>query len=229
MKVAIIGAEGNMGKRYGSILNSLGVEYKGFEIGDKPYYETFTHIIVATPTNCHIKDLDDIIVAAHDKRTINVLCEKPIHSSVKDRCLEYTLKRYEKSKCNLYMVNQYAYYAQDIYYSDGQTVYDFYNSGKDSILWDCIQLIYLAKGAIKLANNSPVWDCKINGIKLDRESIDLCYMKMIKDFISYGKEYDKLWGISDIRKAHKIVGKVWQDQGLSNRNSGEIHIYKITE
>jgi hypothetical protein len=121
----------------------------------------------------------------------------------------------------IFMVNQYAYYSHQIYEGVGKTSYDYYNSGGDGIFWDCIQLIYLAKETICLSNNTPIWFAQINGVELDRETIDLCYVKMIHDFYEDGKIYGQRWGRSEIIEAHN---KVLEYGKNTNWNSSALFI-----
>jgi hypothetical protein len=122
------------------------------------------------------------------------------------------------------MVNNYAYYCDGIIETVGDTHYDYYNSGADGLAWDCIQLIHLAKSGVGyLRNDSPIWDCMINGTRLNRELIDMCYVKMIKDFESDGELYGRLWGSKDIEAAHN---KVMAYKEGPNRHSSSKHIDK---
>jgi hypothetical protein len=57
----------------------------------------------------------------------------------------------------------------------------------------------------------------INGTQLNRELIDLCYVKMIKDFDSDGKLYGRLWGSEDIEQAHYKA--LAYSQSLNRRSS----------
>jgi hypothetical protein len=199
--ICVIGAKGNMGRRYISICNYLDIPCIGCDFDEiPPYSDKFTtHFIIATPTDTHEKILKSICELK--KHSCKILCEKPINTTGYLSVLDDI----KESGHEIFMVNQYAYYSHLIYESNGVTSYNYYNSGKDGIFFDCIQLIHLAKDEIKLSNNNPIWDASINGVKLDRETIDLCYVKMIKDFYSNGEVYGKLWGESDIKTAHEKV------------------------
>ena len=223
MKVLVVGANGNMGRRYCSILDHLEVDYDTHEINQPSSKVKYNYILVATPTTDHLHTLDEL---SKYQNNAKILCEKPISKTTSiytKRKLDHILELFSD---NLFMVNQYAYYSENIEIpKESVTLYDFYNSGKDGISWDCIQLIHLAKGAIVLKNESPIWKCKINGVSLDREQIDLCYIKMIKDFLNDGKEYGRLWGLDDIRVSHK---KARAHERLFNRDSSPIDVNEIT-
>jgi hypothetical protein len=221
-KVCVIGAKGNMGRRYMAILAHLGVEAVGVDVDDDDepgQLKGITHYIVAVPTYRHVWVLRQLTSFYRPQNTDaghRILCEKPV---TKDRAeLEY-LERRVKRGHKIYMVNQYAYYSDQLPQKSGITCYDYYNSGKDGTHWDCIQLIHLARGEITtLTNKSPVWRCVINGTELNREAIDLCYVKMIRDFISDGREYGRLWGWDDIKASHEKVFRYYED---SCRGAGE--------
>jgi hypothetical protein len=213
--ICIIGGKGNMGTRYTRICEVSGIPVHVVDVGDPvPKNNQFTHFLIATPTETHERILFQLMVANTDP--INILCEKPIVKGDKIPALGFA----EKRGHNLYMVNQYAYYSENITDGQGITEYNYFNSGKDSLVWDCITLIHLAKGKISLSNTSPIWRAHINGVKLDRDQIDMCYIKMIKDFHTNGETYGRLWGTEDIRQAHKKAKHATN----YNWNSGPIYI-----
>lgn len=210
MKFLVIGGAGNMGKRYCSILKYL--NYK-FDICDpmigKPYHiykmKDYTHVIVATPTDAHFYYLNILSEHSH----LKVLCEKPFCKTLTEinsfLSIDPTLRQ------NLFMVNNYEYankMAQEIFYrgrEDKDTEYNFYNTGSDGVLFDCIQLLYLAEGNIKIQNSSPMWSCKINGRPLDRHQIDPSYVYMIRDF---GAGRLIQWDIRKLIRIHKFI---WEE------------------
>jgi hypothetical protein len=198
--IHIVGYKGNMGRRYAAICKYEGIKYSGNDstgaIRESEKY------IIATPTDTHAHILLDI--ATTISKPASFLIEKPI-----DRNFKKGLRAIEAAESlghKVYMVNNYAYYSEGIIEDEGDTHYDFYNSGGDGIAPDCIQLIHLARNGVGyLKNENPVWDCMINGTQLNRELIDICYIRMIKDFYSDGKLYNRLWGREDIAAAHDKV------------------------
>ena len=203
--LCIIGAGGNMGRRYSAICQLEKIAFTPIDKNDPlPRNGDHTHFLITTPTDTHLKILDSLV--ANNINRMSILIEKPLVNSLCLAELIAALKKARRLGHSVYMVNQYAYYSHGIADSEGPTYYDYYNSGKDGIFWDCIQLLYLARNGVPfLKNKSPIWHCMINGVKLDRELIDLCYLKMLKDFITDGDTYGRHWYERDIIKAHKSV------------------------
>ena len=204
--ICVIGGKGNMGKRYAAILRHEGMPHTIIDKGDQfpPAEEGVTHFIIATPTDTHAEILQ--AVTSKYAAPVHILVEKPFTRLWGNLDGLKPVKEAIDQGYHVYMVNQYAYYSEGIIEGEGPTWYDFYNSGADGILWDCIQLIHLAKHIpATLANNAPVWQCGINGRRLNRELIDLCYVKMLKDFVTNGAEYGRLWGWKDIKESHQKV------------------------
>jgi hypothetical protein len=213
-KILIIGCNGSMGKRYSAICKFLKIPFKGIDIGEYFDPDDYSNFIIATPTDTHLR-VARLIIDNSTKHT-RILCEKPIAivshvvNELSDVILDAKALGHE-----FFMVNQYAYYP-GLPTEKEPTFYNFYQSGKDGLKWDCIQIIYLARGEIILDNTSPVWECKINGLWLNRETLDECYVDMIDDFFRNSKR--KLWAWDDIFKAHL---KVVEYEENPNRNSGE--------
>lgn len=187
----IVGSKGNMARRYAAIFKHLGVDYVGIDQGDAaPIKGTFDSILLCTPTWRHIDDIFFSMGAA-----VPVLCEKPIGTnltSVLDLC-----DMAQTSGLALRMVNQYAHINIK---SEGLTSYSYYNSGKDGLVHDCISLVALARGDIRLSNISPIWKCTLNGTRLSPAVMDHAYIAMIEDWLR-GNVSD----IPYIRSAHQKV------------------------
>ena len=217
-KVGVAGCNGNMGRRYVAILKHLGIEYHGWDYADyMPHELQFnsklddcTHFIIATPSINHIENIR--YLASFDRP---ILCEKPIALEKKDLLeLEVIYEKHRELK--LLMVNNY-YYAYR--HSGGKnrfhetTSYDYYNTGGDGLALDCIQLLRYANGRIIIKNTSPRWQCEINGVKIERASIDDSYIAMINDFIKTSDYYpDKKNGYKEEKKqifdCHKLAFKL---------------------
>ena len=116
MKICILGANGNMGRRYQAILNRELCVFDAFDIGDHfPNPNDYSHIILTTPTNLHLSHLSQIDAMAD--KPVNILCEKPIYKiDTPEKREEFykILGRLEKNGHKLNMVNQYAYYSNGI-------------------------------------------------------------------------------------------------------------------
>jgi hypothetical protein len=203
--VCVVGSNGNMGRRYLSVLRHLAIESCGVDEHDSLSEVDATHFIVATPTDSHIDVLKEIISTRPEP--VSVLCEKPFvkTDSVDTQKILAAMtifSEYEQHGSNLYMVNNYAYYPQ-LTHTKGLTVYDYYHSGGDGLEWDCIQLIHLAKGKMLLSNSSPAWTVYINGTLLSKDHIDQSYISMVDDFVH--ENQGKLWGYGDTVLAHLKV------------------------
>lgn len=192
MKVLLVGSEGSIGQRYKAILNYLKVPFFTYDVKTdrrNVLYKEYSHLIVATPTYTHLD------IAQAIPKDVFALIEKPIVTKEKD------LLTLEKAlHPRIFQVNQYAYIPG--INGDGETYYNFFRTGSDGILFDCITLIYLAKSIINLGNTSPFWQCKINGRDILYQSLEQSYVNMIKDFL--GKR-EFLWNEENIIKAHKAV------------------------
>lgn len=179
MKVAVFGAAGNMGRRYSAILKHLGHEAIPVEIGDDCLAAATgaEKVIVATPTNTHL-DVLRAINGHGGPFAIDVLCEKPVVTTAADLAEVLSLKW-----VNINCVNQYNFLPDRGEQANALSYYNYYNHGKDGLLWDCFQIIGLAKDRIVLAEDSPVWKCVINGVSLCPDQMDQAYVDMIDDFL----------------------------------------------
>jgi len=178
--IYIIGNKGNMGRRYAAILKYLGVRSFGHDINDDidlSLMENAKGFIVATPTNLHVTGLTQILW--YEKP---ILCEKPLTKNLKD--IEMIESRYEKYLHLVTLVNQYKFLAKP---GDGETYYNYFKTGNDGLIWDCLNILGLANGPVKLCNDSPVWKVKINGHELDQSQVDNSYIEMVKDWLDNPK------------------------------------------
>ena len=200
MNVLVVGAEGNMGRRYCAILLSLGHTPIKFDIHNEWAPIDCDHVIVATPTPSHAGILYEVFKAT--TRETHVLCEKPITRELLSLSTMYELAKENKS--HLYCVNQYAYLpeAEVFTLSNGFTSYDYYKSGDDGTAWDCFQLFALAKSGISLARSSPIWKCRINGVPIDIRNMDAAYVTMIEDFLG---DKRNVWGKEIVFKATERI------------------------
>lgn len=177
--ILVVGAEGNMGTRYMTILKHLGIPAHGVDLGD-PEDEvslvpsSIDGIIIATPTNCHIAN-----IRAFAKMKKPILCEKPISKDPE----EIKALFQEFPSLNLQMVYQYSILAQEN--CTGISSYNYFKHGGDGLIWDCIQIIGLAKGEIILEETSPEWHCIINGQRLSNSLMDMAYIQFIRKWVAH--------------------------------------------
>lgn len=186
--ILIIGADGNMGQRYSKILNFLGEPWFGVDKKDKVsnyQLNKTTGVIIASPTQCHMDHLIEF-------EKFPILCEKPITTKMID--WELLEKRNLK---HFNMVEQYKFLADPM--AEGITQYAYFKHGNDGIYWDCIQPIGLAKGDIYLSEESPVWQCIINGKKIDLRKMDKAYIDNVRAWL---RKDSFLSGFDQIKEMH---------------------------
>ena len=207
MFVCIAGIKGNMGSRYRAILDHLKVRYYGYDDGEMVIKEGTTHIIVATPSANRFEVLDAIFsyldllaMSEEDRSKLYILCEKPVWKNKSDGYCTKGIVVSNGFKDRFFMVNQYNYLPKH-YIDGGPTYYNYFKTGNDGI-WDFIQLYHLASDVITCERTSPVWDCIINGQRINLSDMDQAYVDMIKDFLG---ERRNLWGFDDIQEAHRKV------------------------
>jgi hypothetical protein len=177
MKYYIFGIRGNMARRYIACLRYLGHEIDGHDKGDAftlGKLKDASGVIICSPSDEHLTHIKQAIPSQ-----LPILCEKPITRNFDE------LQTFEKNQhlnlSQLQMVNQYSFLEAGS--RGGLTEYDYFKSGADGLLWDCINIVGLARGKVRLANNSPVWDCAINGKQLSLADMDVAYLKMISSWV----------------------------------------------
>ena len=179
-----------MGKRYQAILNYIDVDFLTFDnkfqsdLSLEDVTDSATGIIIATPTETHF----DYIVSLAALE-IPILCEKPL---TKEKEQLAHLKTIVKDRhLNLTMMMQYK--MLDDPSSVGDSHYNYFKSGNDGLVWDCMQIIGLARGHVSVSNGSPIWDCRLNGKNLKLSEMDLAYVNFVKDWLKYpGDDISKL-------------------------------------
>lgn len=179
MRVLLVGAMGNMGKRYSVVLKYLGIDFyrrdKGVsDISDADVLAKVSHIIIATPTATHIP-----LIRQYMPYRKPILCEKPICKDPAE--LNRVMKECEGYGVHLSMVSQYSELVQNT--RIGWTYYNFFKHGDDSLVWDCIQIIGLARSGLDLADDSPIWKCRINGQSLSLADMDMAYVKFVEQWL----------------------------------------------
>lgn len=203
MKVFILGHGGNMGHRYKTILRFLGHSAAGYDkaagkLGNFDIEEA-DRVIIATPTVSHAGDLH--LVIPYRKP---ILCEKPV--STDRHALNDILTFADTHSTLVSMVSQYDHMPFSRAKAD-LTKYDYFKHGGDGLYWDCINIIYHAKGRIALNNTSPIWRCSINGDPLNLADIDYSYIKMLDEWTANPQcGSDRIWA------AHEKVRKLEAEQ-----------------
>lgn len=201
-KTLLIGSEGSMGKRYQAILKHLKRDYVPVDRYHtlekiKEHAAECDNIIIATPTNTHVPYLRHLMPFKKP-----MLCEKPITKDIKElKEVFYELSQFERS---IRMTMQYSFITDKG--AEGDSLYDYFRHGSDGLVWDCMQIIALAKGKIELKEESPVWTCKINGDYLDIGDMDWAYVQNVADW--FYQPYQDLSYLLDI---HEKVSEFERD------------------
>lgn len=202
-KILVIGGLGNMGKRYCTILDYLNVDYgiydkKMFKTSLKKY-KLYDGFIICTPTRTHFEIIKEL-----RKYKKPILCEKPITKSVKE-----IAEILSWDDINLRMINQYEYFFKDetvdqVQVGRRQDHYNYFKTGEDGILWDCINVIGTnhCKDLWK-KNDSPIWKCQIRGKTLNIADMDHAYIWNVKDWLE--KDNDN---IDYIRRIHAKIHSI---------------------
>lgn len=210
MDITILGACGSMGRRYQAVLKYLGhkpicLDKATHYLGDmENALAKSSHIIVATPTETHIHELMRI----HNLNpTARILCEKPVTKQI--NMLEL-LKDMD--------VTVQLQYSELIDGGEGYSYFNYYNHGRDGLIWDCFQIIALSNGDCDLYEDSPIWECAINGKQLSIKDMDGAYISYTDKWIKGMRTFYK-----DIVLMHNKVKLYEYEHNQSiNRNSGSL-------
>jgi hypothetical protein len=186
-----------MGTRYRAIFDHLKLPYEG--VDNESSVKEIVHkandagrIILALPTELHGQFLKKLIPLKKP-----ILCEKPIVKSTGE--LETIFNLVEKCNTHFTMVFQYQELIPFPHRKKGPTEYNYFRSGKDGIIWDCLQIIALANEDISLKNESPVWKCTINGTTLKLSDMDYAYLSFVQKWVK-NQHKQKLTDLFNIHK-----------------------------
>lgn len=177
--IAIIGSNGSMGKRYQAIMNFLGKPHLCFDKEDS--IDTIRKVaaeaegfIIATPTPTHAEFLRQLLPTRR-----KILCEKPVTKDLGELIdLDGFCSRHG---FDFQMTMQY----QELMKLDslGPSYYDYFRTGNDGLVWDCLQIIGLSDEIPVLENKSPIWSCMINGHRLNLGDMDLAYVECVRKWM----------------------------------------------
>lgn len=198
MSILIVGSEGSMGRRYQAILRYLG---KTIECVDKDHNRHYIKgrataadgIVIATPTDTHA---DYLRLLAECGKPI--LCEKPVVKDLKE--LEEIQSLLSRHNTPFRMMFQYKMLASRT--SIGRSHYDYFRHGSDGLLWDCMQILALARGEVRLGESSPVWRCMINGKALRQDHMDAAYIAYVQEWFKEPNQNP-----AEIFQAHERAAK----------------------
>ena len=228
MKLILIGSNGSIARRYCAVLDALRISFDSF---DDPTYEPFTqsfdgytHAIIASPTNTHISWIDQLTPKF-------ILCEKPVSKNP-----EAIAAR--RGNHGLYVVNNYQFLpCANV---KKKIAYDFYNTGRDGLIWDVCQLVYLAwknKVELEVKRRSFWWDCKWGQHQVVYHEIEKSYYHMLKAFLS--GDTSNLWDMNAALKMSELCADlykkggncehfIWRPKG-SCRNTSEDRFYSFSK
>lgn len=179
--ILLIGADGSMGKRYQAIFRFLNRPVVCMDKQDpltriQTAAQNCAGAVIATPTETHLSMIRALIPTR-----IPILCEKPVSKSVDE--VKEIREAVERERIPFRMMFQYSLLAS----TDrlGRSRYDYFRHGNDGLVWDCLQIIGLARGPVDLFENSPVWSCVINGRALQQGSMDAAYVAYVQGWLAH--------------------------------------------
>lgn len=195
-----------MGKRYQAILKHLGRDFQSFDLA---IHGSMTHlkerakncarIIIASPTPTHVQYLRELLPLGRP-----ILCEKPVTKNLEE--IEELHAECSKNGWRYNMVMQYR--ELDISREPRRaSVYNYFRHGNDGLTWDCMQIIALAEGPVVLREDSPYWDCAINGRCLSIAQMDSAYILHIQKWLTDSLDQS----MDDILTAHRKV-KIYEEK-----------------
>lgn len=195
--ILIVGADGSMGKRYQAILKHLNKEFKCADVRDSTYSiegwaKESEGVIIATPTETHCEFL---LLLEGTKKPF--LCEKP-YSMIPKELEEIHWAR--QRGLDITMMLQYQFL--DNPSSSGPSHYNYFRHGSDGLVWDCFQIIGLARDEISIGESSPIWKCQLNGVELRLGDMDKAYIMAVESWLRGEKQDFKA-----VMKMHEKVLK----------------------
>lgn len=211
--ILLLGAEGSMGRRYQAILKHLKVSYLPVEINEEVPRLVFDGVIIATPTDTH----QGLIKKYH---YMPILCEKPVCRNLFE--LNETLDFVRDNNVHFTMMNQY--FLLDDPHMTGPTIYDFYNTGKDGLHWDCLQIIGLARTTVEIMNKSPIWSCMLNGKQLSILDMDKAYLDFVKKWLTF----EKFQSVDYLREIHYRTHEYGISHKSFDRNPSPFNLEQVS-
>lgn len=204
-KVLLIGGKGSIGRRYQAVLRALHVPYRIHDLGDELSFEGVTHVLIASPTETHVK-----YCWLADECNLPFLCEKPLTKNVTEA------EELARNTSNGYVVNNWAFLGTnfDLAPIPRRITYDFYNTGRDGLLWDVCQLIYfskLAKAELFVNTNSHTWDVTWNDDDVAYRAIEQSYLQMVRAFLA--DRSHALWTLPMGLEMTKLIAELEQQAG----------------
>ena len=223
--ILLIGGNGSIGSRYKAVLQALGEEFLVFDVPRaqperlRRYAEKCDRVLICSPTHTHFDYCVEI-----EALNKPYLCEKPL-------CTNEFQAEALKSHRRGFVVNNWAFLRTnyDLDSNPAHISYDFFNTGKDGLLWDVCQLIYIAKLAkcsLSVRRDSYYWDVTWSGTEVPYQYIEKSYLQMMRAFLE--DNWKELWSLQRGIEMTKLVIDLEQQIGgncegfdLSYSDSGE--------
>lgn len=179
MSILVVGAKGNMGKRYKAILKFIGKDFVEIDQEHNRHYamecaRRSEGIIIATPTATHADVIRQYIPAGRP-----ILCEKPVTKNIPE--LKSLMDEIKSSTSVFRMIYQYQMLIDRN--RIGKCLYNYFKHGDDGLIWDCMQIIGLSRSEPELKETSPIWTCIINGKALSLHDMDAAYIYNIQHWL----------------------------------------------
>lgn len=202
--ILLVGGEGSIGRRYQTILRNLDIPHRVKEFYDNLNLDGITKAIIATPTKLHYDHCKWF-----ENTGIPLLVEKPV-SKNKEEVLDLINRGLE-----FYVVNNWSF-VLPIGMTPGKSEirYNFYNTGRDGLWWDAIQLVYIAEKLncpIRVETKSPTWDVFMGNFKIPYSFIEQSYVEMIRAF--YDGDYGKLWNKHQALEQTELMDRIDSEMG----------------
>jgi hypothetical protein len=217
--ILLVGGLGSIVTRYRAILENMGIPYDIYDyhtgILSNTHGETnlqdikFDKAIICTPTDTHIRYCQELELTGKP-----YLCEKPLTKDPEELVLAEKFQRG-------YMVCNYKILLDHVS-RDGHIVYDYYRTGKDGLLWDCCQLLYLDPLAY-VNNKSPIYRLHVHNPydeydcygEIPYQLVERSYISMIIKFVN--GEYADLWTMEDgIAMTECVLRRLKSEEHLKN-------------
>jgi len=221
MKVLLLGHEGRIGRRYLAILKylkSVEVAHKDLSIitydvldpfeGEMPWRAwEFEKAIIATPTDTHVAICKEMIVLKREFLVEKPLsknmseCKDVMNLALKNDVKGYVVNNWERAIVQV-MLKWEPKSADKEKTGINKISYNYFNHGSDYMVWDCCQLIHLArklKCALSFKTESPRFDVYINdSVNVSLRDIEDSYVEMITHFLNPNTYFrSKLWGLEE--------------------------------
>lgn len=186
-----------MGKRYQCILKNLDEEFECLDpsIGEAPCHPSkYDRFIIASPTDTHIQ-----WVRGLDIYKKPILCEKPLSKDLGE------VEEILECQSPLTMMMQYTWLCNSA--AKGESYYNYFQHGKDGLVWDCFQIIALAQGDVAIGEDAPIWRCMINGRPVLRSHMDWAYVEYVRAWIKGAPGHSRETLLAWHKKVKKFEGK----------------------